>query len=103
MKVECTRQILVPFRLDAMREELALYVTWYNEYRPHQGLDGAAPNDVDRGEASSNPGVRFEPRPQWPVNTGRDDQRQRVSRLHLTVAFVEGRRHLPVVELTRAA
>ena len=103
MKVECTRQILVPFRLDAMREELALYVTWYNEYRPHQGLDGATPNDVHAAEASSNPGVRFEPRPQWPVNTGRDDQSQRAARLHLIVAFVEGRRHLPVVELTQAA
>ncbi len=103
MKVECTRQILVPFRLDAMREELALYVTWYNEYRPHQGLDGATPNDVHAAEASSNPGVRFEPRPRWPVNTGRDDQSQRAARLHLIVAFVEGRRHLPVVELTRAA
>ncbi len=103
MKRECTRRIVVPFRLDAMREELALYVTWYNEYRPHQGLDGTTPNDVYAGEVSSNPGVRFEPRPKWPVNTRRDGQCQRVSRLHLVVAFVEGRRHLPVVELTRAA
>ena len=38
MKTECTRQILVPFGLDAMREELACYVTWYNEHRPHQSL-----------------------------------------------------------------
>ena len=46
MKAECTRCILVPFRLDAMREELALYVTWYDENRPHQALDGMTPNEV---------------------------------------------------------
>ena len=71
-----------------------LLVTWYNEYRPHQALDGATPNDVKRGKASPEPGIRFEPRPRWPVNTGRDGQCQRASRLHLIVAFVEGRRHL---------
>ena len=30
MKAECCRCILVPLRLEAMREELACYVTWYN-------------------------------------------------------------------------
>ncbi len=101
MKAECTRQILVPFRLDAMREELALYVTWYNEYRPHQGLHGMTPEEAYRGEASPGSSLRFKPRPQWPM-TGKS-QSSRARRLHLTIKFVEGRRHLPVVELTRAA
>ena len=42
MKTECARQIRVPFGLDAMRRELACYVTWYNDHRPHQSLDGLA-------------------------------------------------------------
>ncbi len=100
MKGECTRQILVPFRLDAMREELALYTTWYNEFRPHQGLNGMTPDEVYRGEASSTSGHRFEPRPRWPVL---DKTRKRAQRLQLTVGFVEGRRHLPIVELAQAA
>ena len=61
------------------------------------------PAEVYGGEASPNPGVRFETRPPWPVDTGRDGRCQRAGRLHLTIKFVEGRRHLPVVELTRAA
>jgi hypothetical protein len=103
MKAECCRCILVPFRLDAMREELACYVIWYNQHRPHQALSGLTPNEVYRGEASSEPGVRFETRPRWPTETGREGRCQRAGRLHLMVKFVEGRRHLPVVELTRAA
>ena len=103
MKTECTRCILVPLRLDAMREDLACYVICYNEHRPHQALDGLTPDEVYRGEASPEPGVRFEPRPRWPVETGQDDRCQRAGRLHLTIKFVEGRRHLPVVELTQAA
>ena len=40
MKSECTRRIIVPFRLDAMRHEIGCYATWYNEFRPHSGLGG---------------------------------------------------------------
>ncbi len=101
MKAECTRQIKVPFRLDAMREELAYYMSWYNEHRPHQALNGLTPDEAYRGEASPNPYVRFEPRPRWPI-TGKG-RSSRAGRLHLTIKFVEGRRHLPVVELNQAA
>jgi transposase InsO family protein len=38
MKNECTRRILVPLGLDAMRRELAFYVHWYNEHRPSMAL-----------------------------------------------------------------
>ncbi len=84
-----------------MRGELALYVTWYNENRPHQALDGMAPIDVYRGEASPKPGVRFETRPRWPVTDKIPHAPAR--RLHLTIKFLEGRRHLPIVELEQAA
>ena len=41
MKSECTRRILVPFRLAEMRSELDCYTAWYNEHRPHDALGGA--------------------------------------------------------------
>ena len=84
-----------------MREELACYMVWYNDHRPHQALDGMTPAEVyDRSPTLR---TRFEPRPRWPVNPGRDGQCQRTSRLHLTIKFVDGRRHLPIVELEQAA
>jgi transposase InsO family protein len=43
MKSECTRRIMVPMRLDSMRQELAFYASWFNEHRPHAGLDGRTP------------------------------------------------------------
>ncbi len=100
MKAECTRRILVPLRLDAMRDELGCYVIWYNEHRPHQSLDGKTPVEVYRGPTKASQMVRFEPRALWPV-TG--DRHEPTRRIHLVVKFFEGRRHLPVVELTRAA
>ena len=41
----------------------------------------------------------FELRVRWPV----DDEAVRVNRVRLVVKFMEGRRHLPVIELKRAA
>ena len=101
MKTECTRRILVPFRLDAMRKELACYMIWYNEHRPHQALTGLTPAEVYHGSAPAGRAVRFEPRPLWPV--AGDGRARRARRLHLIVKFVQGQRHLPVVALTRAA
>ena len=97
MKSECTRQILVPFGLDEMREELACYVTWYNDQRPHQALAGRVPTEVHLGSVTRS--GKFEPRPRWAV----DDQTERAAHIRLDVKFVEGRRHLPIVQLTRAA
>ncbi len=107
-KPECTRRILVPFRLDTMRHESACYATWYNEYRPHQGLGGSTPLEVYRGWSPANERPRFEPRPGWPRSipcarpavpmTGR-----RGVRLLLVVRRFEKRAHLPVVELKTAA
>ena len=43
MKSVCTRCISVPLGLREIREELALYSTWYNGIRPHQALAGRTP------------------------------------------------------------
>ncbi len=98
MKSECTRRIMVPFRLAEMRFEMGCYATWYNEHRPHQALNGKTPVEVYTGSAS---GARaIEPRPKWPVD---GDHTRRARPIQMDITFVEGRRHLPVVDLQRAA
>ncbi len=99
MKSECTRRILVPLRLDPMRQEVACYATWYNLHRPHQGLGGLTPAEARDGETHS--AMSFETRPHWPAHL--DEERDRVRRLHLGVTFLDARRQLPIVELKRVA
>ena len=97
MKTECTRRVLVPLRLDAMRDELACYATWYNDHRPHQALGGRTPTEIHVGSEAR---VRtIEPRARWPV----EGDQTRAQHIRLLVKFVEGRRNLPVVELKRVA
>ena len=98
MKQECTRLLLVPMSLVSMRRELASYSTWYNGHRPHMALNGNAPREVYLAHVARR--RQFEPRTGWrPVGrhgAGGD-------RFRLAVSYVEGRRHLPIVELRRAA
>jgi hypothetical protein len=89
----------LPFGFDAMRREIGLYAAWYNEHRPHQGLGGMTPSDQYAGDESDGHARRVEPRPRWPVDEGAVC----VKRVVLVVKFVEGRKHLPIVELKRAA
>jgi hypothetical protein len=32
-----------------MARELTSFTTWYNESRPHEGLHGATPDEINRG------------------------------------------------------
>lgn len=66
-----------------MRREVATYVRWYEEFRPHQGLEGRTPREAYNG-GTSNDHVQRE-------------------RALLVVRFHEGRRELPIVELKNAA
>jgi putative transposase len=88
MKTECTRIILVPCGCDDMRAELRCYTTWYNQFRPHQALGGRTPTDVyeNHDPLSGNPLPN-----------------SKLPRRELQVAYFEGRKHLPVVELREAA
>ena len=54
LKAECTRQILVPLRLDAFRREIALYVVWHNLHRPSQALGGRTPWEVHAALSPAN-------------------------------------------------
>lgn len=108
MKDECTREIIVPLRLGAMRQELTYYTAWYNKHRPHSFLEGRTPHEVHDGLSPANAKPRFEPRPYWPRGSPCAGHQAKVKghrgcRLVLQIAFMEGRRHLPVVELKRVA
>jgi putative transposase len=99
MKQECSRCLLVPMSLAAMRRELSLYATWYNSERPHMALAGRTPHEVGAGRSVRR--RRYEPRPNWPHGPRR---RQTSSgKLRLAVSYIESRKHLPVIELRRAA
>ena len=69
----------------------------YHEHRPHQGLRGRTPREVlDEAGAKNN---KASPRRQRAPPKRRSKMRPR----SLVLGFVEGRRHLPVVKLQRAA
>ena len=88
----------MPFRIEAMREELRRYVIWHNEHRPHQALGGRTPAEVhDNVEHTQR---FFEPRPRWPIA---DTSVRRVEGLEVRVCFLDGARHLPIVSLQQVA
>ncbi len=87
MKRECTRRVVVAYSAAALREELSLFRCWYNGLRPHERLAGATPDEAYSGgpptalRGAGSPGAVPDVR----------------------VRFLDGRRHLPVVALERAA
>ncbi|MFH0946520.1 MAG: integrase core domain-containing protein [Planctomycetota bacterium] len=108
LKYECTRLVFAPLRLQDMRREPSLYMAWFNEYRPHRALGGATPREVDDGSEPANTNPRVEPRERWPKQSRRAEPQTRIAvargaKLVLTVGFLEGRKHLPIVELKKVA
>ncbi len=99
MKQECTRCLLVPLSIEAMRREVRLYAIWYNTLRPHMALVGKTPREVYVGRTARR--RRFEPRPKWPRRPRRRGADGDTVRLE--VSYLEGRRHLPVIDLLHAA
>ncbi len=91
-----------------MREEVRLIVEHYSRYRPNMGLTGRTPDEVyfDRAPAVEKP--RWEPRTKWPRTSGCAAPCVPVKgecgvRLRLEVRCLEGREHLPVFRLRKAA
>ena len=82
-----------------MRREVHLYGIWYNTQRPHMGLAGKTPHEVYASRTARR--RRFEPRPHWPHRLRRRGAGGDTVRLE--VSYVEGRKHLPVIDLLRAA
>jgi hypothetical protein len=108
IKSECTRRIAVPYADAAVREELALFRTWYNRVRPHERLRAATPDEIYDGGKPLWKRARFEPRDRWRRDATCAAPQPRIAgrcgaKLELTVNFLEGRRHLPIVRLRRVA
>lgn len=108
LKEEGVRRWLAPIRWRTVGRELMLFVDWYNEQRPHAGLAGATPDEIYLGRMPAHRRPRFEPRARWPRNARCARPQAPVRgrpgvRLALDVRYLEGRTHLSVVSLTRAA
>jgi putative transposase len=103
------RRILVPYGIDQMREEVRVFCVWYNGVRPHSSLGGATPDEVYFGVQPARDGPRFEPRKRVPLGirpskcAPRAARGRRGVKLELVAGYFEGRAHLPVVALRRAA
>jgi len=93
LKTEAMRVLMVPFRLAAMRAELVAFVGWYDAHRPHQSFGGRTPAEVyeelERADQREGSGSAT------PLTLGKP--------LALKVSHLEGRKHLPIVELRAAA
>ncbi len=108
MKDEGTRRILVPQRRNTFRSEVRSFVTWFNQHRPHTTLHGKTPNEVYFLLRPANQRPRIEPRQRWPRPSPCAKPITLVAgqpgdRFQLEVGFHDGRRHLPIVSLKRAA
>jgi putative transposase len=100
--------VLIPMCAAAFRRDLQLIVDWYNAHRPHAALNGRTPNEVYFAKFPACHRPRFEPRTRWPraspcarpwaLPRGRPG-----ARLELNVSFHNGRKHLPLISLKRAA
>ncbi len=108
IKSECTRKLIVSYRREDIRRELSLFTRWYNQHRPHAGLIGCTPDEIYFGKDPAVSTPRFEPRKYWPRGSPCAAPRTSVKgrcgiRLELKVRRMAGRRHLPIVELKKAA
>ena len=107
LKTECIPNIIVSYNREEFSEELDLYFTWYNEYRPHSTLDGRTPMEVySQVERPANQMPRIEPRERYPEGSRCAGVQVPVSgkpgqKAELQVALFEDRRHLPIIHLTK--
>jgi hypothetical protein len=100
--------LLIPYRRATFLRELCAVVQWYNSHRPHTWLGGRTPDEVYYGTFAANRRPRFEPRAKWPRGSpcARPWALVRGSpgaKLKLNISFLNGRKHLPLVSLVRAA
>jgi putative transposase len=108
LKSACLWRVLVPLSLPRIEAEIAAYVSWYNEHRPHASLGGATPTEVRHGCLPACGLPRIETRARMPLARGDPEgaaplRRRARAELELVVSHVEGRAHLPVFELREAA
>ena len=105
---EILRLITIPEDQTEFEREVDLAIVWYNEHRPHETLEGKTPNEVQFGRSPANEQARFEPRPKWPrgspcAKPGVAIDGNPGDPFVLEIDCHEGRRHLPVIRVRRAA
>ena len=105
---EILRRITIPEDQLAFEREIGLVIDWYNEHRPHETLDGKTPNEVHftRPPASEQP--RIEPRRKWPRDAPCAKPMVGIegdpgAPIIVEIDCQEGRRHLPIISVRRAA
>jgi hypothetical protein len=108
LKDEATRKIVVPMTKGMALNEIKLHLYWYNHFRPHMTLDAATPQERYCGRTPVHHLFRYEPRPRYPRDAKcASPQAPPVgpsgTRLELCVTYLQGRKHLPIIELRRAA
>jgi len=108
LKNECTRRIFVPLRSETFHWQLTLFAKWFNQKRPHSSLNGKTPHEVYHDLLPACERPRYEPRAQWPRSTPCASQHAPVAGhcdtpIRLDVRYHWGRKHLPIVDLRRAA
>lgn len=103
LKEEGLRRILVPLGTRAMNDEVAIFVRWYNGFRPHMSLGGATPNEIYGRRPRARDRPRFEPRASYPTPRGQELRGKKGDIVRLTIGHHEGRPHLPVIHLRAAA
>jgi putative transposase len=108
MKSEALRRIIVPLERKAFRREVSIFVQWYNGHRPHSTFAAATPHEIYFELVPRSRGARYEPRRQWPRGSPCAGPAARVrgrrgQHLKLVVSHLAGRRHLPIIDLKKAA
>lgn len=103
LKNECTRRISVPMGIHEMQEELVLFILWYNEYRPHSAFmkkqnkcDAMGP----RTPQEVYDGFQMLKMPNAPPEKINNCDLPPVK---INISYFEGRKHLPIVEIKKAA
>lgn len=102
IKDEGIRPTTVPLGLVAMCRLVALYACWYNTWRPHTALGGAAPIEIYLGRTPAHQKPRIEPRARYPVKPGERLRARRGAKVLLEVKYLDGERHLPIVAVKAA-
>jgi len=108
LKNGCTHIILAPLLEQGLYRELTFYAHWFNQRRPHSGLNGNTPDEVYHELSSACEHPRFEPRARWPRTAPCASPQVPVAgncgaHMQLDARYYCGRRHLPIVALRRAA
>jgi hypothetical protein len=102
------RVILVPLRTAAFHRELTCFTCCYDHSRPHSSLRGKTPHEVYHDLLPACACPRYEPRARWPrsapcASPSAPIAGHRGAPIRLDVRYHQGRKHLPIVELRRAA